>query len=44
MGNGTPRKKMACQTQKQKEYLLAYEKPNLISSLHEAEEAALKKL
>lgn len=44
MDNGTSRKKMAYQTKKQKEYLLAYEKTNLIESLHEDEEAALKKL
>ena len=44
MGNGTSRKKMAYQTKKQKEYLLAYEKTNLVASLHEDEEAALKRL
>lgn len=43
MDNGTSRKKMAYQTKKQKEYLLAYEKTNLIASLHEDEKAALKK-
>ena len=44
MGNGTSRKKMAYKTKKQKEYLLAYEKTNLVASLHEDEEAALKRL
>lgn len=44
MGNGTSRKKIAYQTKKQKEYILAYEKTDLVTTLHKAEKDALEKL